>query len=49
LARAVAEFAPTPISILSDYTKETELDFDQFPGREAVIIETGIRRREAHP
>jgi hypothetical protein len=49
LARAVAEFAPPLIGIFSDYTKETEIDFDQFSGCEAVISETGIRRRESHP
>jgi hypothetical protein len=49
LAHPVAEFAPGPISIFSDYAKQEEIDFDQFPGREAVIIEAGIRKRESHP
>jgi hypothetical protein len=48
LAHPVAEFAPGPISIFSDYAKQEEIDFDQFPGREAVIIEAGIRKRESH-
>jgi hypothetical protein len=49
LAHPVAEFAPDPISIFSDYAKQEEFDFDQFLGREAVIIEAGIRKRESHP
>jgi hypothetical protein len=49
LAHPVAEFTPDPISIFSDYAKQEEIDFDQFPGREAVISEAGICRRESHP
>jgi hypothetical protein len=51
LAHPVAEFAPDLISILifSDCAKRKEIDLDQFPGREAVISEAGIRRRESHP
>jgi len=51
LAHPVAEFAPDLIGIFifSDCAKRKDIDLDQFPGREAVVSEAGIRRRESHP
>jgi hypothetical protein len=47
LVRPVADFAPS--TSFFGLGKAEEIDLDQFAGREAVISNAGIRRRESHP